>query len=487
MLSQLKTHWFSNIRADVLSGLVVGLALIPESIAFSIIAGVDPKVGLYASICIAITLAFAGGRPAMISAATGAVALLVVGLVKDYGLQYLLAATVLAGILQIVIGYLKLAKWIRFVSKSVVTGFLNALSILIFMAQLPHFVGADASMYVLVVLGLLMVYGFAYLPKIGKLLPAPLVSIVLLSILVFALGIETKTVGDMGSLPDTLPVFLLPNIPFNWETFMIILPYSLAMAVVGLLESMMTATVLDDITQSPSDKFRECKGQGMGNIVSGMMGGMAGCAMIGQSLMNVQSGARTRLSTFSAGVFLLVLVVFLGDVIALIPMAALVAVMFMVAFSSFDWASITQMHQRPLSSNIVMVATVLAVLATHNLAVGVLLGVVLSALFLMNKLERQLHISATSNAQGHSVYSVEGAVFFSSVPQIVAFVANQMHQSTVVLDFTHAHIHDLTSVQAMDDMLKKWRSSGKQVSLTGLNPHSLALFEQHATEKLHQS
>lgn len=330
MFSNVREQWFSNIRADVLAGLVVGLALIPEAIAFSIIAGVDPKVGLYASFCIAVVISFVGGRPAMISAATGAMALVMASLVKEHGLQYLLAATLLTGVLQILAGYLKLAKLMRFVSKSVVIGFVNALAILIFMAQLPELINVTWHVYALVGLGLAIIYLFPLLPKIGKLIPSPLVCIILISLIAVGFGIDIRTVGDMGELPDTLPVFLLPDIPLNLETLQIILPYSIALAAVGLLESMMTATIIDEMTDTPSDKFQECKGQGIANIASGFMGGMAGCAMIGQSMINVKSGGLTRLSTFSAGVFLLILVVFISDWLKVIPMAALVAVMIMI-------------------------------------------------------------------------------------------------------------------------------------------------------------
>ena len=313
MLSNVREQWFSNIRGDVLAGLVVGLALIPEAIAFSIIAGVDPKVGLYASFCIAVVISFVGGRPAMISAATGAMALLMVTLVKEHGLEYLLAATILTGVIQILAGYLKLAKLMRFVSKSVVIGFVNALAILIFMAQLPELTNVTWHVYALVALGLAIIYLFPLIPKLGKLFPSPLVCIIAITLLAIALGIDVRTVGDMGALPDTLPMFLVPNIPLNFETLMIILPYSVALAAVGLLESMMTATIVDEMTDTPSDKHQECKGQGIANIASGFMGGMAGCAMIGQSMINVKSGGLTRLSTFSAGIFLLILVVFISD------------------------------------------------------------------------------------------------------------------------------------------------------------------------------
>ena len=335
-----KDEWFGNIRGDILSGLVVALALIPEAIAFSIIAGVDPKVGLYASFCIAVVISFVGGRPGMISAATGAMALLMVTLVKDHGLQYLLAATLLTGVLQIVAGYLQLGRFMSFVPRAVVIGFVNALAILIFMAQLPELTNVTWHVYALTLAGLGIIYLFPYIPKIGKMLPSPLVTIVVLTLVVFFMGIDVRTVGDMGQLPDTLPIFLFPDIPLNFETLWIILPYSISLAIVGLLESLMTSTIVDDLTDTTSDNNRECKGQGVANIASGLMGGMAGCAMIGQSIINIKSGGRGRLSTFIAGFFLLIMVVFLSDIISIIPMAALVAVMIMVSSPKFDWGSI---------------------------------------------------------------------------------------------------------------------------------------------------
>ncbi|MFO8141380.1 MAG: SulP family inorganic anion transporter, partial [Marinobacter sp.] len=381
MLSSIRTNWFSNIRGDLLAGIVVALALIPEAIAFSIIAGVDPKVGLYASFCIAVVIAFVGGRPGMISAATGAMALLMVTLVKEHGLEYLLAATLLTGLLQIIAGYLKLGALMRFVSRSVVTGFVNALAILIFMAQLPELTNVTWHVYAMTAGGLGIIYLFPLIPLIGRILPSPLICIVVLTGLAMYLNMDIRTVGDMGDLPDTLPIFLWPEVPLNFETLMIILPYAIALTVVGLLESMMTATIVDDLTDTTSDRNRECKGQGIANIGSGLLGGMAGCAMIGQSIINIKSGGRTRLSTLAAGVFLLLMVLVLDKWLVQIPMAALVAVMIMVAIGTFSWTSIKNLKEHPFSTNIVMVVTVAVVVSTHNLAFGVLAGVLLAALF----------------------------------------------------------------------------------------------------------
>ena len=485
MFSNVREQWFSNIRADVLAGLVVGLALIPEAIAFSIIAGVDPKVGLYASFCIAVVISFVGGRPAMISAATGAMALVMASLVKEHGLQYLLAATLLTGVLQILAGYLKLAKLMRFVSKSVVIGFVNALAILIFMAQLPELINVTWHVYALVGLGLAIIYLFPLLPKIGKLIPSPLVCIIVISLIAVGFGIDIRTVGDMGELPDTLPVFLLPDIPLNLETLQIILPYSIALAAVGLLESMMTATIIDEMTDTPSDKFQECKGQGIANIASGFMGGMAGCAMIGQSMINVKSGGLTRLSTFSAGVFLLILVVFISDWLKVIPMAALVAVMIMVSISTFEWKSLTGFKSNPKSSNVVMIATVIVVVATHNLALGVLTGVLLSALFLANKLENDIRVDSYIENDAR-VYDLKGQIFFSSSEKFMQGFNFQEPISKVIIDLTHSHIWDVTSVAMLDSVVNKFQRNGVNVTVRGLNEASSIMIDKYGTHTKHQ-
>ncbi|EOR10234.1 SulP family inorganic anion transporter [Acinetobacter genomosp. 15BJ] len=483
MFSNIRAQWFSNIRADILAGLVVSLALIPEAIAFSIIAGVDPKVGLYASFCIAVVIAFVGGRPAMISAATGAMALVMASLVKEHGLQYLLAATLLTGVLQIIAGYLKLAKLMRFVSKSVVIGFVNALAILIFMAQLPELVNVTWQVYALVLLGLIIIYLFPLIPKIGKLLPSPLVCIITVTLLAIYFGIDIRTVGDMGSLPDTLPVFLIPDIPLNFETLKIIFPYAVALAAVGLLESMMTATIIDEMTDTPSDKFQECKGQGIANIASGFMGGMAGCAMIGQSMINVKSGGLTRLSTFSAGIFLLILVVFISDWLKVIPMAALVAVMIMVSISTFEWKSISSFSKNPISSNIVMLATVVVVVATHNLALGVLTGVLLSALFLANKLEQDIRVERYFENQAR-VYDLKGQIFFSSSEKFMQSFDFNEDVKQVIIDLSHSHIWDVTSVAMIDSVVHKLQRKGIHVMVRGLNEASSIMIDKYGT---HQS
>lgn len=479
MLHSLKQTWFSNIRGDILAGLVVALALIPEAIAFSIIAGVDPKVGLYASFCIAVVIAFVGGRPGMISAATGAMALLMVTLVKNHGLEYLLAATLLCGVLQIVAGYLKLGSLMRFVSRSVVTGFVNALAILIFMAQLPELTNVTWHVYAMTAAGLGIIYLFPYVPKIGKVIPSPLVCILVLTAVAIYLGLDIRTVGDMGQLPDTLPVFLWPDVPLTFETLAIIFPYSAALAVVGLLESMMTATIVDDLTDTPSDKNRECKGQGVANIASGLIGGMAGCAMIGQSIINVKSGGRSRLSSLAAGVFLLLMVVFLGDWLKQIPMAALVAVMIMVSIGTFSWDSLRNLKKHPLSTNIVMVVTVVVVVATHNLAFGVLAGVLLAAMFFANKVGHYMAITSSLDEAGeHRSYAVTGQVFFSSADKFIAAFDFKEALNKVTIDLNRAHFWDITAVAALDKVVIKFRREGTEVEVLGLNEASATIVDR---------
>ncbi|AVI65457.1 sodium-independent anion transporter [Shewanella sp. WE21] len=479
MIQTMKKEWFSNIRGDLLAGIVVALALVPEAIAFSIIAGVDPKVGLYASFCIAVVIAFTGGRPGMISAATGAMALLMVTLVKEHGLEYLLAATLLTGVLQIAAGYLKLGSLMRFVSRSVVTGFVNALAILIFMAQLPELTNVTWHVYAMTIAGLGIIYLFPLIPVIGKSLPSPLVCIVGLTLFAVYMGLDIRTVGDMGQLPDTLPIFLWPEVPLTLETLMIIFPYSAGLAVVGLLESMMTATIVDDLTDTQSDKNRECKGQGIANIGAGLMGGMAGCAMIGQSIINVKSGGRGRLSTFSAGVFLLILIVFLGEWLKLIPMAALVAVMIMVSIGTFSWDSIRNLKHHPISTNLVMVATVAVVVATHNLAMGVFVGVLLASLFFANKVGRFMVVkSVTAAADAGRHYQVIGQVFFASADKFSNSFDFREVVDKVTIDLSQAHFWDITAVSALDKVVIKFRREGTEVELIGLNQASATIVDK---------
>jgi len=472
----IRQDWFSNIRGDLLAGMVVALALIPEAIAFSIIAGVDPKVGLYASFSMALIIAFTGGRPGMISAATGAMALVMVTLVKDHGLQYLLAATVLTGVLQIAAGFLKLGVLMRFVSRSVITGFVNALAILIFMAQLPELTHVSWVVYAMTAAGLVIIYGFPY---ITRAIPSPLVTIVVLTGVAIALGLDIRTVGDMGALPDSLPIFLLPDLPLNLETLKIILPYSATLAVVGLLESMMTASIVDELTDTPSNKNRECVGQGIANIATGFIGGMAGCAMIGQSVINVKSGGRGRLSTLVAGVFLLLMVVFAGDWVARIPMAALVAVMIMVSIGTFSWSSIRNLRAHPPTSSIVMIATVIVTVSTHDLAKGVLVGVLLSGIFFAHKVGRFLRIDRSSEDDGRvRVYSVVGQVFFASSEAFIGAFDFREAVQRVRIDVSRAHFWDITAISALDKVVLKLKRDGTEVEVVGLNEASTTLVDR---------
>src|SRR3989339_61554 len=463
MMKSLRQDWLSNVRNDLLAGMVVALALIPEAIAFSIIAGVDPKVGLYASFCIAAVIALTGGRPGMVSAATGAMALVMVMLVKEHGLQYLLAATVLTGVLQISAGVLKLGALMRFVSRSVITGFVNALSILIFVAQLPELTHVTWHVYAMTAAGLGIIYLFPY---VTKSIPSPLVAIVVLTAVAILFGIDIRTVGDMGQLPDSLPVFLLPEVPLNLETLKIIFPVSATLAVVGLLESMMTASIVDDLTDSNSNKNRECVGQGVANIASGFLGGMAGCAMIGQSVINVKSGGRGRLSTLAAGVFLLLMVVFIGDWVARIPMAALVAVMIMVSIGTFNWASIRNLRAHPMSSSVVMIATVAVTVGTHDLAKGELVGVLLSGFFFAHKVGQILRVVSRTEAEGRlRTYTVTGQVFFASAERFTNAFDYKEVIERVRIDVSRAHFWDITAVSALDKVVIKFRREATEVEV----------------------
>ena len=474
--SHFKKDWFANVRGDVLAGLVVALALIPEAIAFSIIAGVDPKVGLYASFSIAVISAFTGGRPGMISAATAATAILMVTLVKTYGLQYLLATTVLAGVLQIIAGLLGFGNLMRFVSKSVLTGFVNALAILIFLAQIPELIGVPILTYGMVIFGLLIIY---LLPKVTKIIPSPLICILMLTLACQGFGLDLRTVSDMGSLPDSLPIFLLPEIPLSLETLSIIIPPAAAIATVGLLESLMTASVVDELTDTSSSKNRECIGQGISNFVTGFIGGMAGCAMIGQSVINIKSGGRGRLSTLCAGIFLLILCVGLGDWVGMIPMAALIAIMIMVSIGTFSWQSIADLKKHPRSSSIVMLATVVTVVTTHNLAFGVLVGVLLSGIFFAGKISQIFRLSSESTTDGKSrIYIVEGQVFFASTEKFLNSFDFQEALETVTIDLTKAHIWDISSVAALDTVILKFQREGAEVKLVGLNKASETIVDE---------
>ncbi len=459
----LRRTWFFNVRGDLIAGIVVALALIPEAIAFSIIAGVDPKVGLYASFCIAVIISITGGRPGMISAATGAMALLMITLVAEHGVEYLFAATILTGVLQILFGWLKLARYMMFIPRTVMLGFVNALAILIFMAQIPHFVGHGMPTYLMVAAGLAILYGFPY---INRTIPAPLVAIVALTAVALFFNIPLNTVGDMGELPDGLPFFGIPAVPFNLETLQIILPTALTLTVVGLLESLLTASIVDDLTDTPSKKNEECCGQGIANIASGFFGGMAGCAMIGQSIINIKSGGLGRLSTLAAGVYLLFFIMVLGDWVSIIPMPALVAVMIMVSIGTFDWTSIPMLRKMPKTDAFVLVVTVVTVVVTHDLAKGVFAGVLLSAIFFARKLARQIDVSAEDSDDGqHRTYRVRGVLFFVAVDNFMAGFDFDARVPRVTIDLTGASMWDSSAVGAVDKVVGKLRRNGVDVEV----------------------
>ncbi len=466
----------SVLRVELLAGLVVALALIPEAISFSIIAGVDPKVGLYASFTMAVAISFTGGRPAMISAATGAMALVVVSLVADHGVEYLLAATVLAGVLQVVLGALGVAKLMRFIPRSVMTGFVNALAILIALAQLPHLTGGDPAVFVLVACGLAVI---VVLPRLTTAIPAPLVAIVALTIFTIAAGVAVPTVGDEGELPSVLPFLGIPAVPLTLHTLSIIAPYALTLAAVGLLESLMTAKLVDDITETRSDKDREARGQGIANVVTGFFGGMAGCAMIGQTMINVRAGgARTRLSTFSSGVFLLALVVGLGGVVAVIPMAALVAVMLLVAFSTFDWHSVAPatLRRTPAGEILTMAVTVTGTVATHNLAIGVGAGVLTAMVVFARRVAHLVDVDRVLDPDGSScIYAVSGQLFFASDQDLVEAFEYATDPPNVIVDLSRAHVWDASAVAALDAIERHYASHDVTVEFTGLNRPSTEL------------
>lgn len=473
-------QWGRHILRDALAGLVSTFALIPEVIAFSYVAGVEPQVGLFASFVISIVVAFAGGRPAMISAAAGSVALVVVALVRDHGLQYLLAATVLAGLIQILFGALRLSVLMRFVSRSVVAGFLNALAILIFSAQLPELIGVSWQTYGLLILGLVIIYGF---PRLTNLVPSPLVAIVIVTLVGVSFGIQTRTIGDLGQLPTGLPTFGWPLTPLSLDTLRVILPYSLAMAFVGLLESLMTAAVVDEMTNSSSNKNREAIGLGFGNLLAGLFGGIAGCAMIGQTVGNVKYGGRGRISTFCAGAFLLLLTVVLKPWLAMIPMAALVAVMITVSVATFSWSSLRDLIRHPKLSGIVMLATASATVLTHNLALGVAVGVLLSGIFFASKVSRLVSIDVKHGADGVPIYQVSGQLFFASAETLVSAFAVAPIVPLLRIDLTASHIWDVSAIAALDSLTTRLAAKGTHVELIGLNDQSSEMIDRFSTSE----
>ncbi|MBS4196651.1 SulP family inorganic anion transporter [Lederbergia citri] len=475
MLENIKTEWFSNIRGDILSGIVVALALIPEAIAFSIIAGVDPMVGLYASFCIAVIIAFVGGRPGMISAATGAMALLMLPLVKEHGLNYLFAATILTGVIQILFSILKVAKVMKFIPRAVMIGFVNSLAILIFMAQVPHFLGISNTTYIFVAVTLLIVY---VLPRFIKVIPAPLIAIISLTAVALFTNFELRTVGDLGNISRSLPEFFIPNVPFSLETLKIIFPYSIALAIVGLLESLLTATIVDDMTDTESNKNKEARGQGIANIVTGFFGGMAGCAMIGQSVINVKSGGRGRLSTFVAGIFLIFLIIVLGDLVVQIPMPVLAGIMIMVSIGTFDWSTFSYIKKAPKADATVMLVTMAIVIATHDLSKGVIAGVILSAIFFVAKISK-IQVSVKKD-KALTIYYVKGQLFFASVDNFIELIDLSSEGENITIDFSDAHIWDDSGVGAIDKVVIKLRENKNNVMITGLNSSSKRIVDRIA-------
>lgn len=480
-LRTLKREWLVNPKADILSGAVVGLALIPEAIAFSIIAGVDPKVGLYASFIIAVITAFLGGRPGSISAATGAMALLMVDLVKDYGLQYLLAATFLTGIIQVIFGLIKLGRQMKFVPRAVMIGYINALAVLIFLAQLPQLTDVPYMVYVLTLISLGIIY---ILPRFTKAVPSPLVALGVITFAAIQLGIDVPTVGDMGELPTAPPLFALPQVPFTLETLQIIFPYSFTLAIVGLLASFLTASLVDDLTDTPSDKNREAKGQGIANIVTAFFGGMAGCGMIGQSVINVQSGGRGRLSTLAAGIFLLVSILFLQDFVRQMPMAALVAVMIMVSIGTFRWSSFKNMRRVPRSEVIVMLTTMFVIIFSRNFALGVGIGIVMSTVFFSRKVAKLVFVDKVLSEDGaHRLYKVAGQIFFVSRDEFSTSFNFAEPVEQVTIDLSNAHIWDQGAVEVLDKTVQKFRRKGVEVTVIGLNEASSTLLNRLATDE----
>ncbi|KIS29226.1 sulfate permease [Arthrobacter sp. SPG23] len=476
-----------RLKTEALAGLVVALALIPEAIAFSVIAGVDPRIGLFASFTMAVTISFVGGRPAMISAATGAVALVIAPLMRSHGLDYLIAGVILAGVFQILLAVLGVTKLMRFIPRSVMVGFVNALAILVFMAQLPELINVPWPVYPLVAVGLVIVVAF---PRLTTAVPSPLVAIVALTLFAVLAGIDVPAVQDKGQLPESLPTLFIPNVPLTLETFQILAPFALSMALVGLLESLMTAKLVDDITDTRSNKTRESWGQGVANIVTGFLGGMGGCAVIGQTMINVKgSGARSRVSTFLAGVFLLVLVVTLGDVVGLIPMAALVAVMIFVSAITFDWHSIAPktLKRMPKSETAVMLITVGTVVATHNLAIGVGVGVLAAMAMFARRVAHFATVERTEielNGETVATYTVDGELFFASSNDLYTQFEYARDSAPsvdrVIIDLHASHLWDASTIAVLDAVTEKYRRHGREVELTGLNSASTQMRERLA-------
>ncbi|RIN09578.1 SulP family inorganic anion transporter [Staphylococcus shinii] len=467
MLNKIKRGWLIAPGTNILAGIVVALALIPEAISFSIIAGVDPMVGLYSSFIIAVVISFVGGRPAMISAATGSVALVIVPLVRDHGVQYLLAATILMGIIQIIFGILKIGRLMKFIPNSVMIGFVNALAIMIFLTQIKHIFGISFATYLFVIITLLIIY---LLPRIFNKIPAPLIAIILLTITYLVTGANVETVGDLGEIKRSLPQFFIPDVPFNIETLKIIFPYALSMAIVGLVESLLTARIVDQATDTYSSKNQESRGQGIANVITGFFGAMGGCAMIGQSVINVRSGATTRLSTFTAGVFLIILIIVFGNWVVEIPMPILAAIMVMVSVGTFNWRSFKFIKKAPRTDALVMILTVAIVLITSNLALGVIVGIIVSALCFATKIS---NVSVQYEEINHAIhYNIKGQIFFVSIDSLMNQLDLELHDKTIYLNFKEAHLWDDSAVNAIDTLIENYHKKNNKIYVQHLNKDS---------------
>jgi len=461
MLYQIKQNWFSNVRADVLAGITTVLALIPDSLAFAFIAGVNPMISIFSSISILILISFFGGRPGMVSTTAGSMAVLMTALVAQHGVEYLFAATILTGLIQYLMGVLKMGRWMSFVPHSVVTGFINSLAILVFIAQLRYFNGQSWLMYAMVIGTLLMIY---IIPKFLKAVPSPLIAVAFMTFAAFLMNGNLQTVGDLATIEPTVPLFHLPIIPYTWETLWIILPTALSLAIVGYSETLLTQTIIDEMTDTKTSKNKEMRGQGIANTVTGFFGGMAGCALIAESAINIKVGGRGRLSTIVAALMLLLLVFILDDILNIIPIAALIGVMFMVCIEIFDWKYFMQIKKKPVAHTFIMLLTVAIVVVTHNLAIGVLVGVIASALLYAYRSATQLHVQQELH-KDEMIYRVHGQLFFVSSDALLERINFEHEAKKVCLDFKKAHIWDHTAKQTIEKIVLRLEEKGKKVKL----------------------
>lgn len=471
-LAKEKKEWFSGLSGDVLAGLVSSFAVIPEVVGFCIVAGISPMMGLYASFWLTVLMAFLGGRPAMISAAAGSMALVIVSLVRDYGPEYLMAATILCGVIMFVLGALGIGNLIKLIPNTVQIGFVDALAILIFSSQLGNFEGEGWQMFALVALGIAIIYFFPY---VTTAVPSTLVAVVVVTAIAITMHVDVRTIGDMGTITATLPPFHIPEVPLNMETFMIVLPYSASLAIVGLSETLLTSKVIDEMTDTEGDRNRECRGLGIANIVSGFFSGTCGCAMIGQAIVNVNSGGRGRLSNFVSGSFLMVLIFLLNDLMVQIPLAALTAVMITVSISTFDWGALKRLPHMPKSDALVVVLVVAVVVATNNLAYGVVLGLALTAIFFALHMA---NLSVREDRDGKTiVYNVRGQLFFASTEAFTQALDFHNNARTVILDFTNARIWDESAATAIRGAIMHFENNGNQVQIADIDRKSCDLLQ----------